>query len=336
MGPSTPPGAPPAALHVPARDIPAPSSISADARAALRAVLPELPPYPALDDRPAWRSLVAQFNATLAGMIRDRFSPLPGHVRRETIAGVRVEVAEPDVTPPDNRDAAMLFFHGGGLVMGGGECVELFARLEAAKNRCRVYAVDFGNPPDHPYPAGLNDGVAVYCALVEAHRPSRIVVSGASGGGNLAVAVPLKAREVGLPLPAAVGLFTPEVDLTESGDSFRTNAGVDTNGGSLATFNLLYADGHDLADPYVSPLFADFGPGFPPTFIQTGTRDIFLSNAVRLHRTLRRVGIEAELHVGEAMPHGGFGGGIQDLPEDAEIRRDFLRFAARHAGWAVP
>jgi acetyl esterase/lipase len=192
--------------------------------------------------------------------------------------------------------------------------------------------VDYRNPPDHPYPAALDDGVAVYRALLETYAPSRLVMSGASGGGNLAAAVPLRLRDLGLPLPAALGLFTPEVDLTESGDTFHTNAEIDVVlRRGLPVFNALYADGHDLASPYLSPLFGDL-TGFPPCFIQSGTRDLFLSNSVRMHRALRRAGIAAELHVWEAMPHGGFG----NAPEDHEMRLEFRRFLAKFAGWAAP
>jgi acetyl esterase/lipase len=134
-------------------------------------------------------------------------------------------------------------------------------------------------------------------------------------------------------LPAAVGLFTPEVDLTESGDTFHTNRDIDVVlRGGLPEMNLLYANGADLAHPYLSPIFADFTKGFPPTFIQTGTRDLFLSNSVRIHRALRKAGIDAELHVGEAMPHGGFG----NAPEDRELRDEFRRFLASRAGWSLP
>jgi acetyl esterase/lipase len=139
-------------------------------------------------------------------------------------------------------------------------------------------------------------------------------------------------RDLGIPLPAAIGLFTPEVDLTESGDTFHTNADIDVVlKRGLPVMNALYANGADLAHPYLSPLFGDFTKGFPPTFIQTGTRDVFLSNSVRIHRALRNADVWAELHVGEAMPHGGFG----SAPEDGEIRREFLRFLAQHAGWAA-
>jgi acetyl esterase/lipase len=132
----------------------------------------------------------------------------------------------------------------------------------------------------------------------------------------------LRARDEGLALPTAVFLLTPEVDLTESGDTFETNLGIDTVlTQRLEPFNTMYAAGHDLAHPYLSPLFGDFTKGFPPTFLQSGTRDLFLSNTVRMHRRLRQAGVPAELHVFEAMPHGGFGGSPEDKELDAEIRR---------------
>ena len=108
----------------------------------------------------------------------------------------------------------------------GGECASLFSVIEAASTRCRVFGVDYRNPPDHPYPAALDDSVAVYRELLS-YPPSKLAFTGVSGGGNLAAAVPLKVRDLGMPLPAAVGLFTPEVDPTESGDTFQTNRDID-------------------------------------------------------------------------------------------------------------
>jgi len=81
---------------------------------------------------------------------------------------------------------------------------------------------------------------------------------------------------------------------------------------------------HDLAHPYLSPLFGDFAKGLPPTPLQTGTRDLFLSNAVRMHRKMRAAGVRAELHVFEAMPHGGFG----RTPEDEDLAAEVRRFVA--------
>jgi monoterpene epsilon-lactone hydrolase len=152
------------------------------------------------------------------------------------------------------------------------------------------------------------------------------VVDGGSAGGNLAAALMLRARAVGLPMPRALMLFTPEVDLTESGDTFDTNEGVDYVLLNRLTDSIaLYANGHDLRDPFLSPLFGDLS-GFPPTFLQAGTRDLFLSNTVRMHRALRAADVDAELHVWEAMPHGGFFG----APEDAEIGVEVRKFLAKH------
>jgi acetyl esterase/lipase len=197
----------------------------------------------------------------------------------------------------------------------------------ALARRMVTWAVDYRMPPLHPYPAALDDCITVYRRALADRAPADIVVGGGSAGGNLAAALLLRAKDEGLPMPAALVLISPEVDLTESGDSFHTNLGVDHVLGSLMHVNLLYANGHDLADPYLSPLFGDV-TGFPPTFLQTGTRDLFLSNTVRMHRKLRAAGVDAELHVFEAMPHGGFGG----APEDLEIATEARRFVDRHVG----
>jgi acetyl esterase/lipase len=90
--------------------------------------------------------------------------------------------------------------------------------------------------------------------------------------------------------------------------------------------NLLYAGGHDLADPYLSPLFGDFTKGFPPTWLQSGTRDLFLSNTVRMHRALRQAGVEAELHVFEAATHVMFMAG----PEAQDRTREVRQFVDKH------
>jgi acetyl esterase/lipase len=181
-------------------------------------------------------------------------------------------------------------------------------------------------PPDHPYPASLDDCLTVYRALLNEREPTEIIVGGSSAGGNLAAALMLRARDEGLPLPAGLVLLSPELDLTETGDTFHTNAGIDPMG-TLMLPNLLYAGGADLADPYLSPLFGDFTKGFPPTLLTSGTRDLFLSNTVRMHRALRDAGVEAELHVLEAAVHGNFGG---TSPEEASLNRDVRLFCEAH------
>ena len=185
-------------------------------------------------------------------------------------------------------------------------------------------------PPDHPFPAGLDDCVAAYRALLSKHRPEDIIVGGGSAGGNIASALLLRVREEGLPLPAAAVLLTPAVDFTGAGDTRYTNFGIDTVLSSRTdAARDLYTNGHDPRDPYLSPIYGDFNKGFPPTILASGTRDVLLSDTVRLHRALRRAGIPAELHVLEAAPHGWFFG---TAPEDAELDAEIKRFVDEHWG----
>ncbi|CZT17370.1 uncharacterized protein RCC_03204 [Ramularia collo-cygni] len=205
----------------------------------------------------------------------------------------------------------------------GGEACKTIAGLTAAMLQKRVWSIDYRMPPESPYPAGLDDGLAVYRALLQEHSPDEIIVNGLSAGGNLAAALLLRAREAGLPMPAGLVLGTPEVDLTESGDSFQTNIGVDAVLRSLMPVNIMYANGTDLRDPHLSPLFGDL-KGFPPTILYTGTRDLYLSNTVRMHRALRTAGVTAELHVMEAAGHSGFPG----APEGDAIYQEVRNFVA--------
>jgi monoterpene epsilon-lactone hydrolase len=155
------------------------------------------------------------------------------------------------------------------------------------------------------------------------------VVGGGSAGGNLAAALVLRARDEGLPLPAALIFNTGASDLTGSSDSWQTNEGLDNVlSNTAAPCMELYAQGHDPRDPYISPVYGDL-TGFPPTIVLTGTRDMLLSDNVRMHRALRSAGVDARLHVWEAAGHGGFMG---MAPEDAERFEEQRRFAEEH--WA--
>jgi len=310
-------------LHIPARDIPVPPSVSPEAQAVLSmGPLTADVPWPPLDDRQAWRDLIKLQDEMVLSSLAARVASVEADCATRTIDGVNVHVVRPSGR---DDDRIVLDIHGGALIMMGGPACAAMTTIAAGGTRLPTWGVDYRMPPDHPYPAALDDCVSVYRALLTERDSSRIVVAGGSAGGNLAAALVVRARDEGLPLPAAVVLNTPEVDLTESGDSFRTNLGVDTILSPLRVVNELYASGHDLAHPYLSPLFADL-TGFPPTILTTGTRDLFLSNTVRMHRALRRAGVSAELHVLEAAPHGGFLGAA---PEDAEIAAEVRRFIDR-------
>lgn len=315
------------------RMIPFPASISWEARSALeRLVGDDGVPYnalhsmPTVQDHDAWLRLKVEAEANYAEAIK-RFA---GHLR-STVDTTEASEATIHVATPETlvrEDCAYLDIHGGALVLGGGEACRTGARLQADQHGVRVFSVDYRMPPKFAYPAGLDDCLAAYRKLLAHYSPNAIVIGGRSAGGNLAAATLLRAKVEGLPLPAGLVLLSPQVDLTESGDSFECNQMLDVVlPSSLMNNNQLYANGGDLSHPYLSPLFGDL-TGFPPTFLQSGTRDLFLSNAVRMHRALRRVGTQAELHVFEAMPHGGFQGGT---PEDAELEKEVSRFV--HERW---
>ena len=312
------------------RSFPAPSSVSEEAQQYLNAVsaFGGGPLPPALDDFDGWVEFVAERNAMIRSYLVDRLPPEGELVVSEIEIG-RVPtygLRRPDLV--DGSDLPVfLDMHGGGLIFCGGDIGWMMSAKRALVRNGLTYVPDFRNPPEHPYPAALDDCVEVYRATLDQRSASKVVVLGESGGANLAAAMLLRARDEGLPMPAALVLLTPELDLTESGDSFQTNLGIDYIS-SVMEQSLLYANGRDLADPYLSPLFGDLR-GFPPTFLQTGTRDLMLSNTVRMHRKLIAAGVDAELHVFEAMPHGSFGG---SAPEDVELIAEVARFEERHLG----
>jgi acetyl esterase/lipase len=316
-------------IHLPARDIPVPSSVSKEAQAVMANPPLESHEFPALEDTDAWRAMIAAHNSRLTTMMAGHAAAAPVTVQDRDLGSCRVYELTPDGLADDD-ERVYLDIHGGAFIHGGGDLCRIMALGTAARMAARVWAVDYRMPPDHPFPAALDDCMAAYRALLAERPADRIIVGGASAGGNLATALILRARDEGLPLPAAAVLMTPGSDLTESGDSHQVNLGLDPliPGSGRQTF-LLYANGHDLSHPYLSPLNGDFTKGFPPAILTTGTRDMLLSDTVLLHRALRRAGVPAELHVTEAAGHGGFMG---MAPEDEEILREVRRFTETH--WA--
>jgi acetyl esterase/lipase len=320
-----------AGVKVEGRLVAWPRSVSEQARAYLAAFTsPEgvlLAPARDLarDDLAGWKASKAGFDQFMAS----RMAGLPepsSTVETIQVRGVTVHEARPADWRTDDR-RTVLEIHGGAFVNGAGVFCRRGGQLTADLHGVRCWSVDYRTPPEHPFPEPLDDCLAAYRALIEACGAKNVVVTGTSAGGNLAAAMVLKARDEGLPLPAALVMRTPELDLTESGDSFEVNRTVDVVlGGSLASSIAAYAQAHDLSDPLLSPLFGDFTKGFPPSFLDAGTRDLFLSNAARMHRLLRRAGVPVELHIHEAMPHGGFGGAPEDLEAALEVRR----FVAEH------
>ena len=308
---------------------PIPTSISAEAQRYLAApsTYGTEPEPTDLRDTDAWLRYIDGRNAVITQAVAAMApADLPVQHSSFELDGVTTYVLRPDHVADSTDTPIYLDLHGGALILGGGDaCLAMATPYSLGRNMI-TWSLDYRTPPLHPYPAALDDCVAVYRKALDERGPENVFVGGGSAGGNLAAALLLRAKDEHLPMPAGLVLITPEVDLTESGDTFQTLLGIDNVlTDSLMNANLLYAGDHDLADPYLSPLFGDLS-GLPPTFLQSGTRDLFLSNTVRMHRRLRNAGVEAELHVWEAMPHGGFAG----APEDLELAMEISRFLESH------
>lgn len=319
---------PPGAVHLPDRVIPLPDTISDEARAFLsNPLFSQEPQTPELDDIEGWRRHCAESNARMVAMMRMQRAGIAFTHQVHRLAHCDLYEIEPANLRSDDR--AILYIHGGAFIVGGGEASLLAAVQIADMAGLRTYSVDYRMPPDHPFPAGLDDCVEAWQLVLERFDAGKVAFYGGSAGANLVCTTTLKARDTGLPMPAACVLHSPGADLRQIGDTYTTNTGLDVVLKRPADWlPALYSGGHDLTDPYVSPALADFSKGFPPTVLTSGTRDLLLSDTVRLHRALRRAGVRAELHVWEAMCHGL----THEAPEAKELLGEHIAFLLEALG----
>jgi acetyl esterase/lipase len=248
------------------------------------------------------------------------------------IGGVSAFRLTPDSLHPQLKNKRFIYLHGGAYVFGGGKSGLFEAILIAQRVGITVISVDYRMPPKHPYPAALDDTIALYTTLLKHYKPEMLAIGGSSAGGGLALAALLRMKKEHLPMPAAVYAGTPWADLSKCGDSLFVNEGIDrkvvTYDGFVAAAAELYASNHDLKTPEISPLYGNF-EHFPPTIIISGTRDLFLSLAVRVHRKLRAAGVQADLHVFEGLSHVEYFA-IPDAPESKEAYIELQRFLLKH------
>lgn len=333
-GPQAAENSKPGARHAPARAIPVPTEeVSPEAQALIAG------PYPAhmnADPKNAaeWKELINRRAAVILAALPGLQEKLAVTVQPAVLGGVKAFIVTPRTMPDANRNRLLVHVHGGGYVFGPGEAALPEAMMMAGFGGFKVISVDYRMPPDFPYPAAMDDAMAVWKAAVTMADPKNMAIFGTSTGGAMTLAMVLRAKAEGLPLPGAIAPGTPWSDLTDAGDTYRSNEWVDNVlvswDGWLGRAAKLYAAGHDMRDPQLSPIYGDFG-GFPPTILTSGTRDLFLSNTVRAHRKLKRAGVEAELNVYEGQSHAQYMGNA-DAPETREAFTDIARFFDAHLG----
>ena len=308
----------PAALRdVPAKSIPVPGTISPELQAVvaqpLRAGWNTPPTTPE-----GWAQLVKQLEATVGATTQPMADRLHVKIEASTIDGVKVYVLTPEDIPPQNRNRLLVHVHGGCYVLNPHLSALPEAVQVAGISHIKTIAVDYRMPPEAYFPAALDDAMTVYKAAIALVPPQNLGVFGSSAGGALTLEMMLRAKAAGLPMPGAIAPGTPMADATNAGDTFQTNALVDnvlvSPNGFCDAATKFYAQGHDLADPMLSPIYGDLH-GFPPAILTSGTRDLLLSNTVRTNQKLREAGVETRLQVFEGQSHAQF---YRDdrIPED--------------------
>jgi monoterpene epsilon-lactone hydrolase len=316
-------------IRVPEHFVPTPTTISPQAQAFLSHSAPVggTPVPQSRDDVAGWRAYREAGDQGILELTRHYAQEYPAEVVTHTLSKAKLYEITPVNLAPENDRLAILFVHGGGWINGGGEAAIFTAMQMAGLARIRVFSVDYRLVPEFAFPAPVEDVVEAYRLVLDRFPAQSIAMYGPSAGANLVPAAVLMGRDQGLPLPCACALHSCPSEITFSGDSLYTNYRVDTVLREREPeFGLYYANGHDPKDPLLSPLYADLAAGFPPTILTSGTRDLLLSPTVLFHRALLHAGIEAELHVWEAMTHAPFFG----APEEEEFYREHVRFMLAH------
>ncbi len=239
----------------------------------------------------------------MAERISDSTTEPPGVTYDDVVAGA---VPAQWVTP-EGADArrVLVYFHGGGYCFCSMHSHRKLAGHLARAAGCRALNVDYRLAPEHPHPAALTDAFAAYrWLLATGVEAGDVVVAGDSAGGGIAVALLVKARDEGVPLPAAGVLLSPWIDLAMTADSITTRAEVDMRQDPAGTkwCAQLFLAGQDPRDPYASPLYADL-TGLPPLYIQAGDWDILADDAHRLTDRARRAGVDVRLDLFPEMLH---------------------------------
>lgn len=310
--------------------VPLPDTISPEAKAVIEflqsAGLKQLK-GPAPDDIAGWKALHDAQEKALEAPNKAVLDQLGATVTDAVIGGVPVLDIRPKGWTDDGR--VIVYIHGGAFTLFSARSMAGLGALVANAAGMRMLSIDYTNPPAAQWDTVQAQVDAVLKGIVAQGTPiDRVALFGDSAGGNLVIRAVLKLRDEGAGLPAAVLLFSPWADLSNSGDTAITLPEADPTlsyGGLLANSARAYAGELDLKDPRVSPLYANFAKGFPPALIQDGTRTILLSDSVRTYRALKAAGQDAVIDLYEGMWHIFQGAPAPEAAEALASAGAFLR-----------
>lgn len=236
----------------------------------------------------------------------------------------------------ETRNGVVLYIHGGGFTCGDLEYAKGFGSMIAHRCGVRTLCVSYRLAPESPFPAALDDCFEAYKYLIDSgYSPESIVLAGESSGGGLCFSLGLRLKAAGMEMPAGIIAVSPWCDLSLSSESCTANAKTDVsmNGDKLRFFADCYSK--RLDDPYVSPVFGEYGE-FCPTLIFAGGGEILLDDSVRMHNKLLAGGNESELVVRDGLWHAYLLYSLKEYHEqDMALMNDFLdkRLKRKKLGW---
>jgi epsilon-lactone hydrolase len=305
------------------RVVPVPQDLSPEAQQFISHMVPDEAPAESLATR---RSHMDAWGARS----NEEWSKLcPNKIENTTLGGVPVRVVTPDNMPAANRDKVLMNLHGGSFNADSGSYAESIPI--AGYTGIKVVAVLYRLAPEHPFPAAVDDAVAVYKELLKTYKPDHIIIYGTSAGAILTAEVVVKLKQLSLPMPAALGIFSALDSFARMGDSYAiyTLSGL---AGHLeppgpGVHDPYYAGSADPKDPVLSPIYADLH-GLPPTLFISSGRDALLSGTTNLQRAYLRAGVDARLVVFDALPHAFWY--HSELPESIEANHIMADFFMAH------
>jgi epsilon-lactone hydrolase len=256
----------------------------------------------------------------------------PVNVEETTMGGVRTDVITPLEMPASHQQQVLVNLHGGGFNSDSGSLIEGIPISNLAK--IKVVSVYYRLAPENPFPAAVDDVVAVYKELLKTYKPANMGIYGTSAGAILTAQVAVRLRQLGLPLPAALGVFSGLADFSKFGESWQLYTlsgfpGVLHPHDPNKTPDDPYVGKTDRKDPVLSPIYADL-KGMPPTLLITSTRDMLMSDTAIFQRALLGAGVDAQLVVFEALPHAFWYN--FNLPETKECLQLMAKFFDEKVG----
>ena len=295
--------------------------------------LSELPDTPDPADIAAWERQNEIYEAGIAEKNERAKASYPVNTRMIKLGGVPVM----EVSPPtcvSNRKI-LIHLHGGAYTFYSAQSTLCACGPVASEAGLKVFSIDYTRAPKAKWRSIYDEIECVVRALLtDGRHANDICIFGESAGGALAAGTALLMHEKGLGAPAALCLLSPWSDIDKVGESYRTHADVEVAycyDRHLRNCARAYAEPHEFRNPLVSPVYADYANDFPPTLIQGGTREIFLSNFVRHYQAIDQAGAEAKLDLYEAMPHAFWALG-PDIPESKIARSKAVKFMLTKLG----